>query len=197
MQGCSYALKVAPGNYDITISSPSGAYVNQDQATTETKASLPLIAGDTVEADFQYDKALQVDATYASNVGTSGIQFASNMKVDWASENAIYQPTVAVPTSNKLVHFQLHPFTNGYTAFAGDYVAAKTNPDGTAAPSCLSPDPGQWTTPNASGVVGRRTAQVTATSLSVGIPMGVVKASNLTDNGYIYSGLRDRGSVDR
>jgi prepilin-type N-terminal cleavage/methylation domain-containing protein len=179
VQGCSYALKVAPGNYDITISSPSGAYVNENQQTTVTKASMPLIAGDTIEADFQYDKALQVDATFASNVGTSGIWFASNMKVDWAGENAIYQPTIAVPSSNKLVHFQLHPFANGYWAFTGDYVAAKMNPDGTAAPSCLSPDPGQWTA-NASGVVGRRTAQVTTITTSVSIPMGVVKASNLT-----------------
>jgi hypothetical protein len=159
--------------------------VNQKQQTTETQTKA-VIAGDSVEADFQFDNASQVDAIFAGNVGTSGIWFPSNLVVNWASENAIYSPNVTVPTSSKTVHYQLHPFSNGYDVFAGKYVAPSLTAGGAKAPDCVSPDPGQWTTPNLGGVVGQRTEASRVATVPGGpgsaiVRMGVVNVSNVSN----------------
>jgi type II secretory pathway pseudopilin PulG len=184
VQGCSYALKVPPGNYDVKISTTAGNYVNEKQQTTETQTK-PVVAGDSVEADFQFDKASIIDATFAGNVGTSGIWFPSNLVVNWASENSVYSRPVTVPAPSNKVQYLLHPFTGGYDAFAGTYVSPSLTPGGAKAPDCISPDPGQWKTPNLAGVVGQRLdAQHAATepgeSDPVSVRMGVVNVSNVS-----------------
>ncbi|MFF1878185.1 prepilin-type N-terminal cleavage/methylation domain-containing protein [Leifsonia sp. NPDC058230] len=183
VQGCSYALKVPPGNYDVKISTTAGNYVNEKQKTTETQTK-PVVAGDSVEADFQFDKASNISAVFAGNVGTSGIWFPSNLVVNWASENSIYSTPVTVPVS-KTVPYLLHPFTGGYDVFAGTYVAPSLTPGGAKAPDCISPDPGQWKTPNLAGVVGQRLDdQHVATQPgdpdTVNVRMGVVNVSNMS-----------------
>ncbi|WP_431280515.1 carboxypeptidase-like regulatory domain-containing protein [Leifsonia poae] len=186
VQGCSYALKVAPGNYDVKISTTAGDYVNEKQQATETQTKL-VVAGDSTEADFQFDKASVIDAIFAGNVGTSGIQFPSNLVVNWASENAVYSTPVSVPVS-KTVRYLLHPFANGYDAFTGPYVAPSLTPGGAKAPDCISPDPGKWTTPNLAGVVGQRMdAQHVST-----LPGGSATMSNLRMGVVNVSGVQGK-----
>jgi type II secretory pathway pseudopilin PulG len=179
--GCSYVLKVAPGNYDITIAGPSGSYVSEDQAATVT-TTVGVAAGDSTSADAQFDLASTINATFASNSAIPDIQFPSNLDASYLSENGAYTQAVSVPPS-KVVSTPVHPFAGGYTVLAGAYVA----PVGTAN-SCLSPDPAAWSTPNAAGVVGRRQAAVASVpggSAAVNVPMGVVTVHKLKKKDYI------------
>jgi type II secretory pathway pseudopilin PulG len=179
--GCSYVLKVAPGNYDITIAGPSGSYVSEDQAGTVTR-TVGVAAGDSTSADAQFDLASTINATFASNSAIPDIQFPSNLDASFLSENGVNRQAVSVPPS-KVVSTQVHPFAGGYTVLAGAYVA----PVGTA-DSCLSPDPAAWSTPNAAGVVGRRqpaVASVPGGSAAVNVPMGVVTVNKLKKKDYI------------
>jgi prepilin-type N-terminal cleavage/methylation domain-containing protein len=162
--GCSYILKVVPGSYKITIGTSGDGMLNEKQQPTPSK-TVPIAAGNSVLQGFTYDKSINVTATYASNSGTSGIQFPSNMY-------ASFVPTVGDPYSapvtvaSKKATTALFPFPSGYQVFAGTYVSGAV---GTPA-TCQSVDPGAWTTPNASGHVGARGS---LTSSTVNVPMGV------------------------
>jgi type II secretory pathway pseudopilin PulG len=53
--GCSYALKVAPGTYSVKVSKAN--YITDDQATNPVRSNIVVTAGSTLDARFQYDAA--------------------------------------------------------------------------------------------------------------------------------------------
>lgn len=170
--GCSYVLKVVPGGYDITVSRPGGDFVSEKQLATVTQR-VDVKRGESTSADFQFDLASPISSVFASNSAAAGIQFPSDLRASFLSENGVYVPesTFAVPAT-KTVVTKLHPYQNGYNVFAGAYVAP-----GGAAKSCLSPDPAAWSTPNAGGLVGTRAPSVGSlpgVGATAAVPMGIV-----------------------
>ncbi|WP_345761940.1 prepilin-type N-terminal cleavage/methylation domain-containing protein [Diaminobutyricibacter sp. McL0608] len=169
--GCSYILKVVPGSYKITIGTSGDGMINEKQQTTPSK-TVPIAAGNSVLQSFTYDKAGSITSTFASNSGTSGILFPSNMYASFVSTGGDpYSAPVTV--ASKKATTSLFPFPSGYQVFAGTYVAGTPG----TAPTCLSVDPGAWTTPNASGHVGAR-GNFSATKPggpagTASVPMGV------------------------
>jgi prepilin-type N-terminal cleavage/methylation domain-containing protein len=174
--GCTYILKVAPGNYDVSVSKTG--YLSSAQQAIPIDSAIAVVAGDSSEADFQYDNAAVFPVDYAVNSTVANTQFSPGMKFNFVSENGIYNPSpVIVVPANRTANISLHPFSHGYSAYAGDYVAP-TKVNGVSQQSCVSPDPSAWLV-NAAGVAGRAQQTVAASpgstsAVHIPVPMGVV-----------------------
>jgi prepilin-type N-terminal cleavage/methylation domain-containing protein len=174
VQGCSYILKVAPGNYLVSVSK-SGGYVSNALVATPSQ-TVAVVAGDSSVANFQYDVGANFTVDYASNSAAANIQFPTNLDVNFVSANATFSPTVTVPASTILTT-TLFPFSSGYSIFTGKYVPSSSSSSQT---SCLSPDPANWPA-NAAGVAGRRQLPATLGAGGAGTfpaPMGVVTVTS-------------------
>jgi prepilin-type N-terminal cleavage/methylation domain-containing protein len=169
--GCTYALKVTPGNYTVTVSMANGVDINQVTTPYPNKPAI-VTAGTATPVTFNYDVAAQLPLQYASNYNGSAL-LPSNLPVTFSNsisgDDAL--PLNGSTTAN------LFPFASGYTYEAGTYVA----PGGTAK-SCVDVDPGAWTTPNAAGKVGVSSYATTASggNPSAGVRMGVVSLPQMT-----------------
>ncbi|WP_166791634.1 type IV pilus modification PilV family protein [Cryobacterium frigoriphilum] len=165
-QGCSYILRVTPGNYDVALSRTN--FLDEKQAVVSTK-SVGVAAGAASSVAFQYDLAGNFAVTYAGNQpGVSRIPSA--MHTTFRSTYGVY---TSLATTNSLTRsVALHPFAAGYEVFAGRY-----NSPGTSVVGCLSVDPAAWTTVAADGAVGRDASPVAAlpgASVATPVPMGVL-----------------------
>lgn len=173
--GCSYALKVTPGNYTVTLSRAN--YVDDHQVASPS-VPVQVAAGGAASAPFSYDNGALFTLLYASNYTTTTPLLPTNLATTFVSTGGGVT-SISVGSSS----IRLFPTTNGYVTLAGGYVP----PAGTS-PTCLDVDPAEWTTPNSGGVVGAPVQTVPATVGGVGtarIPMGVVKVSGLTVNNYL------------
>ena len=70
-QGCTYVLKVRPGNYDVRISKPG--YVDVDQFEQPVKMTA-VAAGTSSSVGFQYDRASDVTVNHAPNMPAPDLQ---------------------------------------------------------------------------------------------------------------------------
>lgn len=181
VEGCSYAFKVAPGNYTITLNKLG--YISADQKVAPS-ISGTIVAGSTFTPAFQYDQAGTFNVTYASNASSpSSLNFPSNLDTTYISTFGVYT-TVGSPAS-----LSLHPFVAGYSVFSGSYVAPAVAP-ATPNAGCISPDPASWqegtvgTTLYAAGVRRPNVAASPGGTVLLGIPMGVVS--------FTYTGAKDR-----
>jgi type II secretory pathway pseudopilin PulG len=170
-QGCSYILKVTPGNYDVVLSRPN--YLDEKQAAVSTK-SVGVAGGAASSVAFQYDLAGKFDLTYAGNhPGVTRIPNA--MHTTFRSTYGVF---TSPATTNSLTRtVPLHPFAAGYQALAGQY-----NAPGTSVAGCLSVDPGAWTTVAADGAVGREAGTVAALGGATAVtpvPMGVLNVTGV------------------
>lgn len=170
-QGCSYILKVVPGNYDVSVSMPG--YVDHQQNRVG-KLTVGVGAGVSASAGFQYDRAATVTPRYASNVppvSAETVRLPSNLDISFVSSYG----THVVP--NRAASVELFPFSSGYTVLAGKFVAPSQANNG-----CLSVDPALWESgPDGVTAVGPP-VPVTATTkpgerASVDLPMGLVSVS--------------------
>ena len=131
-QGCSYALKVVPGNYTVTISAPSGEYRNEVQVENPSKV-VSVGAGSSASAGFTYDPAVDFAMHYAGTYApTYDAEVATNFDTTFLSTYGNYLQ--ATPDAD----VYLSPIPAGYVPIAGPYSEAT---DGTG---CLSPNPLQW-----------------------------------------------------
>lgn len=137
-QGCSYILKVAPGNYHVTISRAAYADVNENVGSATT--SVGVSAGSSVAANFQFDLAGNFTTTYPAAL------LPTDLDTSYVSTYGVFVATA--PTPNPA---QLHPFSAGYQVLAGKYVTPSDLNAG-----CLSVDPNAWTTAAPDRAVGRR-----------------------------------------
>jgi len=174
--GCTYALRVTPGDYTVTISR-AGAVTNDQKATGES-TPVTVQAGATGSAQFSYDTALSLTAVPAQGQTPAPV-LPTNLDVTF--RNATQGDTVKPLSASAPA--ALFPFTAGYQVMAGAHLDPTTENNVTR--SCLSPDPAAWTTPAADGAVGRELATVGGLpggSASVGVPMGLVQLKGLSGN---------------
>jgi len=164
-QGCTYILKVNPGNYDVKVSRPG--YVDSAQKTTSVQ-SIGVAAGESAAVSFQYDKQGTFDVTYAAGYTPAPAETLRVPAVPTTSFVSTYGVFTATPASSagRTRSIQLHPFASGYDVFAG---------------TCAAADPAAWpegTDDLGQVITAERIAGVSATpggNVAVEVPMGVVK----------------------
>lgn len=166
--GCSYALKVPPGTYNVAVARSNS--IDDSQNTAPVK-SVTVTAGTSVAALFQYDTVATFNLTY----GTGAPKLPDNLQTTYVSTYGLYLDT------GRKSSVKLHPFTSGYTGIAGKYITPIDASPGVAAkPGCVSVDPGAWKAGTVNNVAlgdGVRPGAVAATpggSVGMTVPMGVV-----------------------
>ncbi|GAA1492887.1 prepilin-type N-terminal cleavage/methylation domain-containing protein [Curtobacterium herbarum] len=185
--GCSYALNVKPGRYDVRLSEPgniddgtSSGSLGAQTATPSTTVTVQ--ANQTSAANFNYDQALTVVPQW-SDPNASARPFATptSTAVSLRRKSADYGP---YPTG---VATQVFPYTDGYKAVAGTPA------------SCLSVDPENWTTTSGTAVAPRNAPQPEAGTNAVKAPVQTfaVKLNGKQDNSLrAVSVAPDAGSGD-
>ncbi|MFJ8896143.1 prepilin-type N-terminal cleavage/methylation domain-containing protein [Leifsonia sp. NPDC102414] len=173
--GCTYALKVTPGNYDVSLSVPN--YLDIHQKPAPVLSPVQVTAGTAQTAPFTYDNGALYSVQYASSTATR----PTNLDLSWVNPiGGTFVQTIGSATTSRLF-----PFSDGYAVLAGAYVAPIASH-----PNCLSVDPSAWTTPAVDGAVGRavqagQAAPPGQTITTLPIPMGVVTVNGLGNNTYL------------
>ncbi|MEL4320541.1 type II secretion system protein [Leifsonia sp. YIM 134122] len=191
-QGCSYILKVRPGNYDVSIS--KSGYISNTQETSPPK-QVKVTAGASISADFAYDNQGGIRATVGSNA-PAGAYLPNNLDTTFIplqSATSVYygKYTGSATSTNtaKVKDYSVYPSDGGYEVMAGKFVGAST-----ATTGCLSPDPSAW----ADGLIGAITyggnrdpgvstlPGASASSAPVSVRMGVITLSGNWASGNNY-----------
>ena len=168
--GCSYALRVTPGVYDVSLS--KSGYVDITQNATPT-LSVTVVAGATTSAPFGYDQAASFAMTYAPGA-PSGTEFATN------ADNSFVNTYGTSYLSNYPATAKLYPWAVGYVPIAGHYIAPTQ-----LSPGCRSVDPSEWPagTPAggpalAAGNHGPGVAAGPGGTAAMTVPMGLLKVKS-------------------
>lgn len=149
--GCSYALKVTPGAYTVTVGKAGDGSISNSQVQVPT-VKVSVVAGQSAVVEMQYDKA----ATPVLALAAAGTLIPTNLPMTYIPQS---DPYTTVPTiTGVTATTPLFPFGSGYQVFAGAFMSSG------AQPTCLSVDPQQWTQQNAAGHVGSRAAAIPAPS---------------------------------
>lgn len=171
-QGCTYVLKVKPQSYTVSISRSGYVDSNQQSSASQT---VSVVAGQSTTVGFQYDKAAVFTARLASTA-PAGVapKIASNMKTTFTNTYGIFNRT-ADSGSGTTQKFNLHPFSQGYQAYAG---------------TCDAADPMQWPDEAVAGgtLHGERLPNVAAApggAATVDVPMGLVQITGGSGGSYL------------
>ncbi len=62
--GCTYALKVTPGNYNVTLSATN--YLDINQAATPVKQTIQVVAGAAKAVPFTFDNSAIYNLAFAN-----------------------------------------------------------------------------------------------------------------------------------
>ncbi|MFT4029927.1 MAG: carboxypeptidase-like regulatory domain-containing protein [Protaetiibacter sp.] len=184
-EGCTYATQVSPGSYTVTLS--KSGYVGSDQSSAPS-ASVTVAAGETVSTSFTFDDAATFALTYAG--GSSALK-ASNFETSYVNTYGVYYISGSSATAS------LFPWSSGYRAIAGHYVA----PDATGAGGCSAVDPAEWTAATVSGVsladgvASDPVAAAPGGAAAMSVPLATVKLSSIAQNRYITAVSVDTSAV--
>lgn len=137
-QGCTYALKVDPGNYDVTVTKSGYIDVTQNSAPT-TLVSVEKSSASAAMTTL--DLGGNFPLNYTSNYTGGPIEVPNNLDVSFLST---YGPSVVTDQPNSVTRF---PFPAGYEILAGVY-NDPTNPT----KFCKAVDPREWMAGVTSGV---------------------------------------------
>ncbi|MBX3097813.1 MAG: carboxypeptidase regulatory-like domain-containing protein [Homoserinimonas sp.] len=166
-EGCTYALKVQPGNYDVTVSKSGYVDVNQN-ASPSAVVSVEKSASSAAMLSLDLGSTFPID--YQTNYPGYTVQVPSNLDVSFLST---YGTSIAEDAPGSVVRY---PFPAGYTVLAGMY-----NDPETPANFCKAVDPQEWLAGTTDGVDydnGIRPAPVAAlpgdTADTSNLGMGVV-----------------------
>lgn len=135
--GCTYATQVSPGTYTVTASRTG--YRDNKQAASSA-STVPVTAGSTVTAAFQYDAAAAFTIVHAANapsVTSATPLLPTNLQTTLLPVGGTSTVYPAL-TSNAATSASVWPLSTGYTAIAG----ALTDVSGNT--TCASFDPGAW-----------------------------------------------------
>ncbi len=125
VQGCAYLLKVVPGgDYDVKVTKTG--HIDSAQNATST-LTVGVAAGASASAGFQYDRAATFTARYHTNTTEPNVKRATNLQTSFVSTYGTHVADGAVSGANRV--FSLHPFSSGYSVFAG---------------TCKAADPAEW-----------------------------------------------------
>jgi hypothetical protein len=175
-EGCTYALQVTPGKYAVTLSRSS--YVDSNQVSAPT-TTVTVEAGKTINVPFTYDAAATFGMTFAGGVPANR---ATNFNVTYVNTYGVYRPELSTGATVKLF-----PWSSGYRAIGGDYVA----PDGSGNGGCPAVDPAEWApatvsgTALAAGVATDPVAAAPGGTATMDVPLGVVVIKDLRRDRYV------------
>ncbi|WP_339619107.1 prepilin-type N-terminal cleavage/methylation domain-containing protein [uncultured Salinibacterium sp.] len=178
-EGCTYILKVAPGNYNVSISR-SGYITDAGQITSPSKLT-QVVAGTASSVSFNYDNAARFNVKYVANPTPTNIQIPANMPTSFSSSYGIHLNSA---TNSSLTRgIDLFPWKSGYVGFAGTYIA-KPESATSSEPYCASRNPQDWEEVDVSGVTFRSPDAVAVATVPGGnaeltVPMGLVDATGL------------------
>lgn len=170
--GCSFALKVVPGTYSVTVSRSGSVDQNQNAAPS---TSVVVTAGGSVAAQFQYDYAGLYNLIYASNYSGGGLRLPTNLETTFITSAG----TSVI--SGRPSQISLHPYSSGYSGVTGRYIAPSQSSAG-----CVNVDPAAWPAATVSGTAlaaGVREPAVAAPpqgTTTMNIPMGILTVRHTT-----------------
>lgn len=160
--GCVFFdnLKVAPGttvgNYHLKLNEPG--YVDRSSGLTDTSAQVPqpvvnVVSAQLRKVQFDYDRAATLDVTLAGRFGGSLPEETVPVWIANDNYNGGNGPR-SFPSTGALAAQALHPFSAGFSLWAGTCGDADPGPTNRTR---LATDPGVTTT----GVVTMGTARFT------------------------------------
>ncbi|PYY37696.1 hypothetical protein DEJ16_04965 [Curtobacterium sp. MCJR17_055] len=156
--GCSYAVDVKPGTYEVSVSKSGNT--DEDFASTASK-QVATVAGSVASQSFVLDQPASVTLQYAANA-----RAGSNPKLpSGLSASFVRGQTVTTVTSS-----QTRVFPYGYDVYAGKYDKR----------TCANVNPLAWSIPTTSNLmvdaasVPTGVGGVAGDSSTVKIPMGLI-----------------------
>jgi prepilin-type N-terminal cleavage/methylation domain-containing protein len=165
--GCTYATKVPPGAYTVTVSGPRGVEYRDTKQKSVSTQSVVVKAGDSGNAPFTYDPALHLAMKYApQGPGYSGPAPAIPTDLTTTFVSTLDPWRDNAPDADQY----LSPTNGGYQVYAGPFTAgaSPTSPTG-----CLSVDPTAWPA-TADGKTGKAPQAVSgAPGADVNAPVGM------------------------
>ena len=171
--GCGIILQVTPGNYVVSITKTASVDIKQNPLPSTTQP-LPVLAGSSVTASFQYDRygifVVNYHSDYTPVPPTAVVTMPTAMTTTFNNTYGIYTSTASSP-------FDLHPFSAGYSAIAGSLGAS-----GGSITTCKSVDPGAWPTSSDGQLVPDPQTPIAAApggSVTANVRMGVFSVSGL------------------
>ncbi|PYY41528.1 prepilin-type N-terminal cleavage/methylation domain-containing protein [Curtobacterium sp. MCPF17_046] len=177
--GCTYALKVQPGTYTVSASTPGG--IDSSQQEVAKNQNVSVSAGTDAAVTFTYDQAHTFQVAYGTSYPGGTAKLPTNLTTTLYNGVGGSSFFAGTPTTIKAF-----PYQDGYQVMAGAYVDA----DGGGTATCLSPNPGKWTTAT-NGAIGQAPEAVDAAAgvadppgKRVTVPMGIVTVP--IDSGYPY-----------
>lgn len=171
-EGCTYVSGVAPGTYSVKIA--RSGYVDSNQQVSPSSQTITVAAGASGAAAFSFDVAAKYTFTYTSTPDV-GAMLPTNMPTTLINPTS---GTTQLP--NTASSASLFPY-GSYRVVAGSYVV---DASGTSSSTCLSPEPGSWTTPNAKSKVGTPSEPLN-NKATITVQMGAVKLSGLTAGKFL------------
>jgi prepilin-type N-terminal cleavage/methylation domain-containing protein len=156
--GCSYVLKVVPGNYDVTLT--RSGYIDRDQNRGSTTGNVTVVAGGTALAKLSFDSEAIVSSTFPASA-----MVPTNLQTTYSSTLI-----TKVLTGNPA-----YLFPDKYQLIAGTFDAT----------GCKSPDPAAWATRSDGAFASRMdsVSLISGTNGAVAVPMGSISVSNTALNG--------------
>ena len=170
--GCSYVLKVVPGNYNVTLTRNN--YIGLEQVLGTATANVSVVAGGSALAKLSFDSAATVTSAFPA-----GAMVPTNLQTTFSSTYG----DISLGNGNPA---KVYPAA--YQLIAGTFEAT----------NCKSPDPSAWPTRGGDGAFGERMDPVSIPaggSATVPLPMGVVSLNNPSANGkFITAVLQTTGA---
>ncbi|MBF4614335.1 prepilin-type N-terminal cleavage/methylation domain-containing protein [Curtobacterium sp. VKM Ac-1376] len=171
-EGCTYASGVPAGTYKVAVARTG--YIDSTQQVSPSSQSVTVSAGASGAAAFTFDKAASYTFKYGTSPASSAI-LPTNLPL--SVTNATSGTTVF---PNSPTSASLFPYASGYQAVAGLYAADASS---SASATCLSPEPGAWSTANKAGFKGTATPSQVAGQIPVS--MGAATLSKPSKSLYI------------
>jgi prepilin-type N-terminal cleavage/methylation domain-containing protein len=173
VNGCTFALKVSPGNYDVSISKTD--FVTETHLATETQTMQKVARGSATNVRFSYDRYVQFTPSFSNEAGvTATVPPMLDLSFVNTYGSFVSRLDAAKP--------RLHPFAAGYTIMAG-----KASSVSASTVSCDAIDPARWPAIlNAEGTATRTGWTIPPTAAAPGetaaatVPLGVVTLSSPT-----------------
>lgn len=186
-QGCSYALRVTPGTYTVTVTKSGGIDAKSETAQTAvgTNSNVQVSAAANSAINYTYDTAATFKLQYTTLQSAPSAVLATNMAETLWNKQGSFVPAVAPATTSASSVVSAFPFKDGYRGYAGPYL--NTTAGGTA--TCVDPNPATWTTPAADSAVGQDSVPFSVNpgdaNVPVSVPVGVVTLNGLAANQYV------------
>ncbi|MBH0023224.1 prepilin-type N-terminal cleavage/methylation domain-containing protein [Salinibacterium sp. SWN248] len=177
--GCTFILKVAPGNYNVGVS--RSGYITDDGQTSSPSQLTQVVAGTASSVSFNYDDAASFDASFIAASAPADVEISRNMDLSFLSSYGVH--TESSTSSSLTRSVDLFPWRSGYVGIAGTYTPKPEDPDSTAE-YCASPNPALWPEEEIAGVTYRSpdptpVAANPGGSVDMVVPMGLVDVSSL------------------